>query len=133
MESKPRRILNHCTRNQNGTIQYSVSDMVLHINLHASYLSEPKARSRVGGHFFLSSNTNSTNHIHNGSILAMSTVYNNALFSVIEAEVAGTFINAKEGVNVRSIIHSMGHPEPRTSLLTNNLTTFGIISGKMKQ
>jgi hypothetical protein len=48
----------------------------------------------------------------------------------MEAEVAGTFVNAKEGVNVRNILHSMGHPQPRTTLLTNNLTTFGIVSEK---
>jgi hypothetical protein len=61
-----------------------------------SYLSEPKAQSRIGGHFFLSSATNSTNHIHNGPILTISTVYKNILSSVMEAEAAGTFVNAKE-------------------------------------
>jgi predicted transcriptional regulator len=51
----------------------------------------------------------------------------------MEAEVTGTFINAKEGVNVSKIIHSMGHPQPSTPLLTKNLTAFGIVSGKIKQ
>jgi hypothetical protein len=109
--------------------------MVLHIHSDASYLSEPKARSRICGYFSLSSVTNSTNHIHihNGPILAISTVFKNLLSSVMEAEVAGKFVNAREGVNVRNIFNSIGHPQPRTLLLTNNLTTFGIMSGKMKQ
>jgi predicted transcriptional regulator len=51
----------------------------------------------------------------------------------MEAAFAGTFVNAKEGVNVRNILNDMGHPQLKTSLLTDNLTTFGIISGKMKQ
>jgi hypothetical protein len=51
----------------------------------------------------------------------------------MEAEVAGTFVNAKEGLNVGKILHSMGHPQPRTPLLTENLNTFGIMSEKIKQ
>jgi hypothetical protein len=49
------QLLNYCAMNPNATIQYAASDMVLHIHSDASYLSEPKARSRIGGHFFLSS------------------------------------------------------------------------------
>jgi hypothetical protein len=76
---------------------------------------------------------NSSNHIHNGPILTISTVYKNVLSSVMEAVVAGTFINSKKEVNVRNILNSIGHPQPRTPLLTENFTTFRIVSGKMKQ
>jgi hypothetical protein len=127
------QLLNYCATNPNATIQYAASNMVLHIHSDSSYLSEPKARIRGGGHFFLSSATNSTNHIHNGPILTISTAYKNVLSSVMEAEVAGTFVNVKEGVNVRNILNNIGHPQPRTPLLTENLTTFGIVSEKMKQ
>jgi hypothetical protein len=51
----------------------------------------------------------------------------------MESEVAGTFVNAEEGVNVRNILNSIGHPQPRTPLLTDNLTTCVIVYGKMKQ
>jgi hypothetical protein len=84
----------------------------------------------VGGYFFLSSATNMIKHIHNGPILAISTVYKNVLSSVMEAEVARTFINAKEGVNFRYILKYMGHPQHQKTLLTDNLTTFGIVSRK---
>jgi hypothetical protein len=90
------QLLNYCATDPSATIQYAASDMVLHIHSDASYLSEPKARSIIGGNFFLSSATNSTNHIHNGPILAISTVYKNVLSSVMEAKVEGTFVNAKE-------------------------------------
>jgi hypothetical protein len=105
--------------------------MVMYIHSDASYLSEPKVQSIIGGHLFLSSATNSTNHIHNGPILTISTVYKDVLSSVMEAEVAGTSVNAKEGVNVINILNNIGHPQPRTPSLTDNLTTFGIVSGKM--
>jgi hypothetical protein len=127
------QLLNYCATNPNAKILYAASDMLLNIHSNASYLSEPKAWIRVGGHFFLSSATNSTNHIHNGPILTISTVYKNVLSIIMEAEVAGTFVNAKEGVNVRKILNNIRHPQPRTPLLTENLTTFVIVSGKMKQ
>jgi hypothetical protein len=87
----------------------------------------------LGGYFFLSSKQNSRKHIHNGPILATSTVYKNVLSSVMEAEFAETFVNTKEGVNVRNILNDMGHLQPQTPLLTDNLATFGIVSGKKKQ
>jgi hypothetical protein len=34
-------------------VRYHSSDMVLHVSSDASYLSEPEARSRTGGHFYL--------------------------------------------------------------------------------
>jgi hypothetical protein len=112
------QLVNYCATNPNATIQYAASDMVLHIHSDASYLSEPKAQIRIGVHLFLSSATNSTNHIHNGPILTISTLYKNILSSVMEAEVAGTFVNAKEGMNVRNILNNSGHPQPRIPVLT---------------
>jgi hypothetical protein len=109
MVEKLTQVLNYCAKNPNAIIQYAASNMVLHIHLDASYLSEQKSRIIIGGHLFLGSATNSTNHIHNGPILTISTVYKNVLSIVMEAEVAGTFVNAKEGVNVRNIVNSIGH------------------------
>jgi len=43
-------ILNYAASNQDATIKYIKSGMVLYIHSDASYLSEPKACSRVGGH-----------------------------------------------------------------------------------
>ena len=36
------------------TIRYHHSDMCLHLNSDAAYLVQPKARSRIGGHHYLS-------------------------------------------------------------------------------
>jgi hypothetical protein len=133
MVEKLTQLMNYCATNLNVTIQYAARDVVLHIHSDASYLSKPNARSRIGGHFFLSSAMNSANHTHSGPIITISTVYKKFLSSVMEAEVAGTFVNTKEGVNLRNILNSIGHPQPRTPLITDNLTTFGIVSEKMKQ
>jgi hypothetical protein len=51
------QILNYCATHPDATLRYRASGMVLHINIDASYLSMPKARSRVGGHHHLSSHS----------------------------------------------------------------------------
>ena len=47
-------IINYTASYPDATIRYCASDMVLHINIDASFLSEPRALSRAGGHYFLS-------------------------------------------------------------------------------
>ena len=47
------QLLNYAASHPDATMRYSQSGMILHISSDASYLSEPKARSCVGGYFFL--------------------------------------------------------------------------------
>eukprot|EP00957_Ditylum_brightwellii_P191329 14568203-Ditylum_brightwellii.AAC.1 len=47
-------ILNYCATYPAAVLRYHKSDMVLYVHSDASYLSEPEARSRAGGHFFVS-------------------------------------------------------------------------------
>eukprot|EP00978_Attheya_sp_CCMP212_P034671 scaffold146465_cov33-Attheya_sp.AAC.1 len=46
-------LLVYAATNPNATIRYWASDMILQIHSDASYLSEPKAKSRASGHYFL--------------------------------------------------------------------------------
>jgi hypothetical protein len=41
---------------EDAVLTYNKSDMILAVHSDVSYLSEPKARSRAGGYFFLSTN-----------------------------------------------------------------------------
>jgi hypothetical protein len=47
-------LLDYAATHPEATIRFHTSDMVLHVHSDASYLSEPKSRSRHGGYFFLS-------------------------------------------------------------------------------
>eukprot|EP00957_Ditylum_brightwellii_P104132 7932537-Ditylum_brightwellii.AAC.1 len=47
-------ILNYCATYPDAVLRYHKSDMILHVHSDASYLGEPEARSRAGGHFFVS-------------------------------------------------------------------------------
>ena len=45
-------MLNYCATFPDAIFTYDASDMILHIQSDASYLSEPKAYSRGGGYFY---------------------------------------------------------------------------------
>jgi hypothetical protein len=50
---KAYQVLDYLATHPNAVVRFRVSDMVLNIHSDASYLSEPKARSRACGHFFM--------------------------------------------------------------------------------
>ena len=48
---KANYLLDYAESHPDAILSYSASDMFLAAHSHASYLAEPKSRSRVGGHF----------------------------------------------------------------------------------
>ena len=46
------QFLDYAASQEQSILTYEASDMVLAVHSNASYLSESKARSRAGGHFF---------------------------------------------------------------------------------
>jgi hypothetical protein len=47
-------LLNYCATHPDAAIRYNASNMCLHVDSDASYLSASKARSRAAGYFYLS-------------------------------------------------------------------------------
>jgi hypothetical protein len=97
--------------------------MVLAIHSDAGYLNESKAQSRAGGHFFFSSNVQYLPN--NGAVLTIAQSIDAVMWLAAEAEMGALFINAKEAVHIRSILHEMGHPQPRTPIQMDNSTAEG--------
>jgi hypothetical protein len=50
-------LLDYIGTQEEAVLTYNASPMVVAVHSDASYLSEPKARSRAGGHFFMSSDS----------------------------------------------------------------------------
>ncbi len=48
------QLLDYIATQEEAVLTYSACDMKLAVHSDASYLSEPQARSKAGGHFFLS-------------------------------------------------------------------------------
>ena len=66
---KIHQFFDYAATHKDAIITLSGSDMVLVGHSDASYLSESKAHSWAGGHYFLSNN--STNPPNNGSVLTV--------------------------------------------------------------
>ena len=128
------QILDYCATHPDATIRYKSSDMILAIHSDASYLSVTKARSRAGGHFFLTNKkTNDGFYKNNGAILSNATIIKNVMSSVAEAEVGATHNNAQEAIPLRSMLIEMNHQQPPTPIQTDTSTADGIINKTIVQ
>ena len=103
--------------------------MKLAAHSDASYLIEPKARSRAGGHFFLSNNAEIP--ANNGAILNIAHIIKHVMSSATEAKLAGLYIIARKSVYIRIILEEMGHKQPPTPLQTDNSMADGVVNGKI--
>ena len=106
--------------------------MVLHIDSDASYLSVKNARSRVGGHVYLSTKSVPDNKPPTHSPLphrplhAICSILRNMMTSAAESELGGLFYNAKEACVIRIILEDLDHSQPATPIKTDNTTVAGI-------
>ena len=124
--------LNYCATHPDASITYEASDMILHVHSDASYLTEPRARSRVGGHFYMSDKQSQSNKL-NGPILSIGKILRPVLASAAEAEVGALFHNCQEAVNIRNILQELGHSQPATPVQVDNATAVTIANKKCKQ
>jgi hypothetical protein len=108
--------------------------MQLEIHSDASYLSEPKAKSRIGGYLYLGGKYDSRmKPLSNGPLLCHTTVLKHVVSSVAESEFGALFVNAKEGTVTRNTLSDMGHKHNATDLTTDNTTSDGIINNTVQQ
>lgn len=128
------QFLNYCATHPEATIRYLASDMVLHVHSDASYLSEPEAKSRAGGHFFMANKPQpGAPVLNNGAVHNIATIIRNVMASAAEAELAALFTNAKEACVLRTILEEMGHKQPPTPIQVDNSTANGIANETCKQ
>jgi hypothetical protein len=89
-------LLDYCSTHPEYTIRYFASNMQLKIHSDALYLSKPKAKSRIGGYFYLGVKFDfRIKPLSNGPLLCHTTVLNYVVSSVAEAEFGALFVNAK--------------------------------------
>ena len=133
------QLLDYAATHPSATIRYHASNMTLHVNSDASYLSMPEARSRAGGIFYLSTaSTNPhlapTKHVPlNGAIHVASNRIRNVMASAAEAEVGALFDNGQEAVHLRNMLLDLGYPQAPTPIKTDNSTAVGISNNTIKQ
>jgi hypothetical protein len=133
------QLLNYAATHPDATIRYKASDMILYDHSDASYLSEPKARSRAGGHFFLSQKPSDPTKAPtqqpplNGPIHTVCQILRNVMASAAESEVGALFLNAQDAIPIRNTLIELGHPQPPTPIQTDNSTAAGFANDTIKQ
>ena len=103
--------------------------MVLAVHSNESYLTETQARSRAGGHFFLSTIDNFPQN--NGVILNTVQIMKAVISSTAEAELGALFINMKQAMLMQQTLHELGHLQPLMPVQTDNSMTFGMVMNKI--
>jgi hypothetical protein len=126
-QASTNQLLDYLATHPDATIHCHASDMILHIQSDASYLSVSNARSRLGGLFFCG-NKPPLEDTLNGSILNVASVIKNVVSSAAESEVGSCFQNAQSGAPLRVTLAELGHIQPTTPLHTYNSTAFGILN-----
>jgi len=122
--------MDYAATHQDAIITYRASNMVLVVHSNASYLSEPKAQSRAGGHFFLSSDTKDP--ANKGAVLNIAQLIKAVMSSAAEAELGALYINAREAVPQRQLLEEMGNPQPPTPMQTDNSTALGVVTSNIR-
>ena len=120
------KCLDYVATHQDAILTYSASNMVLNVHSDASYWVEPKARSRAGGHFYMSSN--STHSEDNGAVLNIAKIMKNVMTSAAEAEIGALFLNSRQAIPARRLLEEMGHKQPPTPIQTDNTTAVGFVN-----
>jgi hypothetical protein len=114
------KLLNYAATNPKAVIRYKASGMTLYVHNNASYLSEPKARSRAGGHFYLSNkpadpaSAPSQQPPNNRPLHTTSHILRNVMASAAKSEVGALFVNSQEAIPIRYALEEVGHPQPPT-------------------
>ena len=113
--------------------------MILYIHSNASYLSKPRARSRVGGHYFLGDKrpdmtTQPTNRPRlNGPIHSISKIISNVMGSAAQAEIGAAYINGQEAAPIRTLLRELGHLQPTTPTQVEKPTAEDFSNDTIKQ
>ena len=128
------RFLDYEATNPNTVVKFRASDMVLHIDIDASYLSKPRASSHTGGYYYLSSqpaNPKTSPHLpplSNGLIYTELIILRHVVASADKVEVSGLFYNVLTYVPLRITLNGIGFSQPPTPIKTDNSSSEGIVT-----
>ena len=129
--TKITQLLNYCATHPLAKIRYYSSDMILKIHSDAGYGNSPGFRSRAGGHHYLDNHQGTIPN--NGAILNPTGILKHVATSSAEAELGAIFVNAKEGLILRTTLQEMGFPQTCTTIITDNTLATGFVNDTIKK
>ena len=104
--------------------------MILAIHSDASYLTEPRSRSRAGGHFYFTEDEEED--FNNGPVHNVAQIIRNVMTSAADAEIGALYTNSRQAIPARQLLEEMGHPQPPTPIQTDNTTALGFVTKNLQ-
>ena len=120
----------------NTKLRYYAGDMKFQVESDAAYLVLPNAKSRVAGHFYLLAFHNPNKaypQTYNAPIHTECYTLKNVVLSAAEAECGGIFHNCIVTIRICNALEGMGHPQGRTTVITDNSTATSFIHLAMRE
>jgi hypothetical protein len=105
-------------------IIYQARDMVLCAHTNAGFLNETNSRSCAGAHIFLSDIKLFPRF--NGAVLSIVQILKFVMVSAAKSELAALFVTARKMIPHRQTLISMGWPQPKSPIQTDNSITAGV-------
>ena len=122
-------LLDYCATYPNTKIRYYTSDMLLHVDSNAAYLIVEWAKSRIAGHYFLSSK----DLTHNGPLHILCRLLKSVVASTAKVKSVGLFQNTQLIVFIRHCVIVLGHQQPLMPIRTDSSTSAAFVNPKMHQ
>ena len=119
------RLLAYFRNYPDNILVLKACEMRLHTQSDASYCTRSHGRSVAGGIAYLG---NSDPTEINGPIMVHSSVIQNVMASIGEAEYAAAFHTAQMAAGLRKTLSDLGYPQPPTYILVDNKVAHGIAS-----
>ena len=133
---KIKMLLDYLHTHPNARIRFYASDMILYVDSDAAYLVADKAKSRIAGYYYCSnrhSNKKSPNPPLNGPIHIECKLLRHVVTSAAEAETAGLFVNCQKILEIKHMLHALGHPQVAIPVKTDNATAASFVTDMLKQ
>jgi hypothetical protein len=124
-----KQFLDYMASQDKAVLTYKASDLVLAVLSNASYLSKPKACSRMVGHMFMAGREDIPTN--NGAVLNILQMLRAFMSSATEAELSALLINTKTAVSMRQMLKEFGHPQQPTPMQTDNKTANDLLTNKI--
>jgi hypothetical protein len=114
-------LLDYAATHPDAAIRFHRSAMILYVHSDASYLSKHKARSSVGGYFYLGNLKEPTdNPKPNGPIHVESGILKHIMAAASETEIATLFHTGQEAVHFCQILHELDRPQQHPTQITTD-------------
>jgi hypothetical protein len=130
------QLLNYAATHPDAQVTYHASNMILHIHSDASYLSEDKAGSQVGGYYFLNGRDDPSGNREpklNGGIHTEGRILRPVMAWAAEVETAALFHNGQEGAAICNILDEMGFKQlGPTPMQCDNTVATGLANDSIK-